>query len=150
MTLEKLNSICFYCWLPQLCEALGWKSCLWSSLQLKGHKGENFFLKLYCLLFSTSLSSKCWLISVTIIFSKTFPGISNKLVGIWFSIFFFNSLLTLVFTRPAFKNFNPVSCHFRNLNVEDFFFLLNLIFFFFVHFQGFVSVCFFFRWHIQI
>ena len=28
----------------QLYEALEWKSHLWSSLQLKGHKGENFFL----------------------------------------------------------------------------------------------------------
>ena len=25
-------------------EDLGWKSCLWLSLKLKGHKGKNFFL----------------------------------------------------------------------------------------------------------
>ena len=30
--------------LPQLYEVLGCKSCLWPSVQVKGHKGENFFL----------------------------------------------------------------------------------------------------------
>ena len=39
---------CQQCGLTYLYEGLGWNSCSWPALQLKGHKEENFFLKLCC------------------------------------------------------------------------------------------------------